>query len=319
MKICRFPYTDIPDLPHSVLAAGFFDGFHKGHRALLKEAAEKARQLGLPWGVLTFDPDPWTIFRPDDPLDHIQTLADRQQTARTLGADLFLIVEFTRSFAALSPDGFHRFLEQMHADYIVTGFDFHYGARNAGDVQSLAAAGFAHSVVEAVRDTDGKISSTRIEAAIRAGDVQAAARMLEQDYSIPGTVVHGYGRGSRLLGFPTANLEPEPGCIIPAAGVYAGFVRTDAGMYPAMINVGSNPTFGNGHQTLEACLFGFSGDLYDRQVRFFFSERLRGEIRFESPAQLKQQLEQDRERSLMVLQGHDPDPLHIFADEKSGT
>lgn len=316
MRICRFSWNKVPDLPPSVLAAGFFDGFHLGHRALLEKARQEAQKAGLEWGVLTFDPDPWTVFRPGDPLEHIQSLQDREKTARALGADLFCIIEFTKEFAGLSPEAFHQVLEQMHVRHLVTGFDFRYGARNSGDVHSLDQAPFPHSVVQAVEDSEGKISSTRIEAAVLSGEMTKAAAMLGQDYSVPGTVVHGFGRGSRLLGFPTANLQPETGYLIPAGGVYAGFVLAKGQLYPAMINVGSNPTFRNRKQTLEACLFGFDGDLYGKPVRFFFSKRLRPEVRFEHAQALKTQLAKDKAESLKVLKGHDPDPLQIHSAGK---
>lgn len=312
MQVIRFSHTDIPDLPHSVLAMGFFDGFHRGHQALLQEARQQGTRLGLPWGVLTFDPDPWTIFRPEEPLDHIQTLEDRERTAQALGADLFCILEFSREFASLSPQGFHEILQRMHADYIVTGFDFHYGSHNAGSTETLREAGFAMTVVKAVEDQDGKISSTRVEAAIREGQVAQAAAMLGQDYSVAGTVVKGYQRGSRLLAVPTANLQPDPGYIIPKSGVYAGYVLSGTTLYPAMINIGNNPTFGNRKQSMEAFLFGFSGDLYGAGLRFFFSFYLRPEQKFESVQALQAQLEQDAKQTLNVLQDHQPDPLGIW-------
>ena len=317
MQIFRFSYTSIPCLPHSVLAAGFFDGFHQGHRALLTEAKKQAERLGLLWGVLTFDPDPWAVFRPGEPLEHIQSLEDRERTAEALGANLFCILDFTRAFASLSPDGFHQVLKDMHVDYLVTGFDFRYGARNAGSVQSLTKAGFAHSVVQAVTDLDGKISSTRIEEAVRGGNVEAAAAMLGQDYSVPGLIVHGFGRGGKLLGFPTANLQPDPGYLLPARGVYAGFVQTDSGIHEAMISVGVNPTFTGAGQTVEAFLFDFDSDLYGQRVRFYFSRRLRPEKRFDGPAALKSQLVKDEAQSRQVLDGHDPDPDGVYATAES--
>lgn len=301
MDIRRFSWHDLPDLAPSVLACGFFDGFHKGHQQLLVQARTMADRLHLPWGVLTFDPDPWTIFFPGREVKHIYSLQDRQQIAASLGADVFYILEFTREFAGLSPDQFHEVLAQMHCAYLVCGFDFRYGSKNSGSIRTLQDAPFPVEVVDAVTDQGGKISSTRIEDAVVRGDTLAAAAMLGQYFSIPGTIVHGYKRGGRLLGFPTANLQPEPGIVHPAHGVYAGYCLADDVLWPCMINVGNNPTFGNESDSIEAFLFSYAGSLYGKRVRFFFGQRLRDERTFADADALRSQLEQDAAACRQVL------------------
>lgn len=305
MKIIKFPYTRIPDLPETVLAAGYFDGLHKGHMALLEAAKAEGERLHLPWGVLTFEPDPWKIFKPEADLRHIFSLQDKEAMAEKAGADIFCILEFSRSFAALRPDQFHQLLHQMHCRMLVCGFDFRYGSKNSGSRDTLDACDLPHIIVESVDDETGKISSTRIEKAIQNGNMEKAAAMLGQYYSIPGTIEHGFKRGNSLLNIPTANLKPEPGYIEPCQGVYAGYVLADDQIWPAMINVGPNPTFENTQITMEAYLIGFSGSLYGKKVRFFFGPKFRGEMKFPSVDALKAQLHQDIHTASGIL---DQDP-----------
>ena len=293
MKIITISHEDVPAMPPCVYAAGYFDGMHRGHQELFKKAESVAHDLHCDWGILTFDPDPWTVFKPDADLSHIQSLADREKTAEALGADIFCILRFTKEFASLSPGQFHDLLKKMNVQAIVTGMDFHYGYKNSGGIDTLSKSGIQNYVVSEIQEDGRKVSSTRIEADIRKGNVSAAARLLSRPYSILGTIVHGYSRGDKLLGFPTANLKPDSGCILPAMGVYFGTVSWGGQSYYAMINVGKNPTFGNADVSIEAAIFDFSGSLYDKKVRFSFLERLRGEIRFETPEALKAQLHKD--------------------------
>lgn len=301
MEIHEFDWKDIPDLPGCVYACGYFDGLHKGHQQLFDQAKAMAARLHCQWGILTFHPDPWTVFKPEANVDHITSLQDRMDLARKLGCQQFCVLKFTKDFAGRQPEEFHDILKAMHAKGLVTGFDFRYGSRNAGSVKTLKICGLPVEVVQEVRDHDQKISSTRIEACLRKGDVAQAAFLLGRPYSIAGHVTHGYSRGSTLLGFPTANLEPLPGYIQPAAGVYAGYVEIQGIHHPAMINVGTNPTFGNTHATMEAHLLDFEGDLYGRPVRFEFTDRIREEKKFASADALKAQLEKDRETTRQVL------------------
>lgn len=301
MEIHEFDWHDIPNLPGCVYACGFFDGLHKGHQQLFEQARQLAAKLRCQWGILTFHPDPWTVFKPDANLDHITSIEDREKLAEQTGCQQFCILRFTKDFASRKPEEFHDILKSMHAKGLVTGFDFHYGSRNAGNVETLKICGLPVVVVDEVQDHEQKISSTRIESCIRKGNVDEAATLLGRLYSIPGHVVHGYKRGSSLLDFPTANLKPVPGYIMPAAGVYAGYVEMEGKRYPAMINVGTNPTFDNKKQTLEANLLDFSGNLYGRGVRFEFVCRLRDERKFANAEALKAQLQKDRDHAWREL------------------
>lgn len=303
MRVFEIDFRHLPlGLPHSCCCIGFFDGLHAGHMALIEKARQIAAAKGLASGLITFDPDPWTVFKPQEKLDHICTMKDKIQLADQAGLDLFYILHFDRAFAALSQGQFHDLLADMQVRELVAGFDFRYGAGNKGDIHSLKASDlFATTVVEQISRHNEKISSSAIEACLKNGDVLEAAELLGRFYSISGTIVHGFRRGSSLLGFPTANLDWEEEYIVPETGVYAGYVETEGKTWPAMINVGNNPTFNNQHITMEAHLFGFQGLLYEKKARFIFVQRLRDQKKFDSPDQLKQQLEQDSRQCLALL------------------
>lgn len=296
MRIYRLAAGSIPKLPATACCIGYFDGFHRGHRELMEKTFEIAKQKGLKTGLITFDPDPWTIFQPEANLDHITSLADREKLAQAAGFDEFYVIQFTRAFAALSPDEFHALLERMNVKALICGYDFHYAVKNSGDIATLQKqSAFPVYVVDAVEEGARKISSTRIEQLIRQGRVYEADSLLGYMYSIPGTIVKGFQRG-RLLHYPTANLQPEPGYIMPEAGVYFGYAVGDFGCWPAMINVGRNLTFAAKKVTIEAYLFGLSADLYGHEARYFFASRLRDVKKFEGLLQLKSQLDKDAER-----------------------
>lgn len=301
MKVIRIDFKNIPPLPASVCALGYFDGLHTGHQELISTAIAQAKKYGLESAALTFDPDPWKVLRPNANLDHLCDLDDKIRLMEASGLDLFYIVEFTHEFADLSIGQFHDFLKALHIKEIVCGFDYTYGKMGKGNVASLEACPyFTVDVIDQISDHDEKISSSRIEKLIRQGNVLEANKLLGYIYSIKGRVVHGYERG-RILGFPTANLDQAPGTILPGGGVYAGYVQVDHRMIPAMINVGTNPTFNNKGVTIEANLLGFQGDLYGKTARFFFANLLRPEQKFASVDDLIAQLAKDQRNTPQAL------------------
>lgn len=294
MKSVRITYDQIPEFEPMSAAIGYFDGLHLGHQQLISEAEKEAEKKNLKSALITFDPDPWAVFRPDANRDHLQTMKQKEQMARALGLDEMIVIDFSKEFAALSPDEFHRMLKSMNVQHLVCGFDFSYGFHGSGNPETLKnQTDFEVEVIDSVNDEKEKISSSRIEALVRNGEVQKAGELLGSLYCIEGEVVHGFKRGSRLLGFPTANLKCESGLVIPEKGVYAGLAEVDGRLYEAMINIGKNPTFQNDDMSIEAHLLNFEGDLYGKEVRFFFAKRIRPEIRFENPDQLKKQLAED--------------------------
>lgn len=306
MKTIRVAYGQPLQLPASACAIGYFDGLHKGHQQLIETAVKTARENGIQSAVLTFDPDPWKVLRPDADLSHMTDLQDKEKLLASMGVDQFLVVEFTREFAGLSVDAFHEFLHDLRIDYLICGFDYSYGARGAGNVNTLKQTDlFVTDVISEISEEAQKISSTRIEKLIREGEIEKANELLGYMYSLKGKVVHGYERG-RVMGFPTANLDYSRESILPARGVYAGYLLVDGQLYPAMINVGKNPTFQNKEVSVEAYAIDAKFDLYDKEVRFFFATRLRPEKKFASVDELKAQLTHDARATVPALKPYLP-------------
>lgn len=297
--------TDTADLSAvvgpSVVTIGNFDGVHSGHRVLLRAVVDLARDTGRSAVAVTFEPHPLAVLQPERAPLAISTLADRLDVLEEIGLDAVVVLAFTLELAAMSPRDFVRdvFVRGLHARAVVVGRDTRFGARNAGDVDTLRELGkefgFEVRVQQDVGD-DGRYSSTRVRTDLRAGDVTTAARILGRPHSVTGMVVHGAQRG-RELGYPTANLAQDATGFVPADGVYAGWlVRTERGgeRLPAAISVGTNPTFDGTQRTVEAYVLDRTDlDLYDEVVTVAFTQRLRGNVRFESVDELIVQMGRD--------------------------
>lgn len=302
MKVVRINPFSQTDLPASVCALGYFDGIHKGHRQLIEAAISNAKQRGVQSAVLSFDPDPWQILKPESDLHHLSDLSDKISIIDALGVDLFYIVSFSKEFAAWSNERFHQFLRDLHIVEIVCGFDYTYGKKGSGNTQTLRqASGFDVDVIDAIEEGQAKISSSRIEALIEKGDVREAGELLGFFYSIRGVIESGFQRG-RLLGYPTANLAYVKEAVLPKNGVYAGYVQLGNEFFMAMINIGKNPTFNNTETTIEAYILDFDRTIYGMEARFYFCTRLRGEIRFSSLEDLKDQLKKDTQATPPALE-----------------
>jgi riboflavin kinase/FMN adenylyltransferase len=280
--------TWLPDVRHRPrnLAVGEFDGVHLGHREVVRGADT----------VLTFEPHPRTVVAPDSAPKLLTTLAVKADLIASLGVDELVVIPFDGSFAAQTAQEFidHVLVEQLGARRVSVGENFRFGNRARGDAALLASQdGFATRVVEMV-EVDGEIvSSTHIRGLVAAGDVAAAARFLGAPFHMRGTVAHGDKRG-RTLGYPTANLVPDPRLVVPDHGIYACRAQVDGERYVAAVNVGVRPTFKTGRGLLvEAYLLDFDGDIYDRELRLDFLERLRGERRFDSIEALVEQMGRD--------------------------
>lgn len=303
MKIVSIEWNHIPQLHPSACCIGFFDGFHRGHQLLLEKTLALAKHKHLLSGVILFDPDPWLLFHPERKLDHLTPLEKRIKMIEAKGFDVIYILHFTQSFAALPTDAFHQLLAEMQVKFLVCGTDFRYGRQNRGTIATLKSqTSFVVVPIDPLMENgQAKISSSTIEKWVAEGKIEAANRLLGYQYSIDGIVEHGYKRGSELLQIPTANLKVVGDYVLPAAGVYAGFVKVEGQYYQAMINIGKNPTFKNEQKTIEAHLFDFDQDIYGKPVSFLFVQRLRKEMKFDSVEALKEQLLKDRERSKRLL------------------
>jgi riboflavin kinase/FMN adenylyltransferase len=291
-----------PGGPATAIAIGSFDGVHRGHGTILERLRARAAALGLVPAVLTFEPLPREFLAPASAPPRLASLAERLAEIARHGIALAYVERFDRRFAALGPDAFaERLAREYGARLVLVGEDFRYGAGRAGDVASLARAGerlgFAVETLPAVAEGGERISSTRVRAALAAGDFAEAARLLGRPYTITGRVVHGAKRG-RGLGFPTANVRlARPRA--PLAGIFAVKCHGVATRgLEGVASLGINPAVqAGGPATLEAFLFDFSGDLYGRRVSIEFLKKLRDEAHFASLDELSAQIARDCEQA----------------------
>jgi riboflavin kinase/FMN adenylyltransferase len=279
------------------VAVGEFDGVHLGHREVMRGADT----------VLTFEPHPRTVVAPEKAPKLITSLDTKIDLVAGLGVRELVVIPFDGAFASQSPQAFidDVLVGRLGATRVSVGENFRFGHRAQGDVALLRAQGaFETRVVELVQGDGEVISSSHIRELIAAGEVERAATCLGSPFQLRGPVAHGDKRG-RTLGFPTANLVPDPALVYPGHGVYAcrAAVELDGEWrwWPAATNVGVRPTFVTGRGVLvEAFLLGFEGDLYGRELRLAFLSRLRGELRFDSVEELVEQMERDVEETRRI-------------------
>ncbi len=285
----------LPDVQHRSrnLAVGEFDGVHLGHREVIRGADT----------VLTFEPHPRTVVAPDSAPKLLTSLAIKADLIASQGVQELVVIPFDGSFAAQTAQEFidHVLVEVLGAEYVSVGENFRFGNRARGDAELLRAQdAFVTRVVEMV-ELDGEIiSSTHIRGLVAAGDVAAAGRFLGSPFHMRGEVAHGDKRG-RTLGFPTANLVPDPRLVVPDHGIYACRAHVAGQDLVAAVNVGVRPTFKTGRGLLvEAYLLDFDGDIYGEELRLDFLERLRGEKRFDSVEALVEQMARDVDETRRV-------------------
>ena len=302
--------TNAAPLPGSwkgaVIALGNFDGFHRGHQAVVARARAQAQHKGRPLIVATFDPHPVRFFHPETPPFQLTTLDQRQRLFAAAGADAMLVFDFDEDLAAATPEAFvaDRIAARTGAAALVTGQDFTFGHGRTGNVVTLAALGGRHHIdteaVGAVADGGGVVSSSRIRDALAAGDCETAARLLTRPFAIEGVVQHGDKLG-RQMGFPTANLMLN-GYIRPAYGIYAVRGRlADGRCLDGAANLGLRPSFDPPKELLEPYFFDFSGDLYGQTIAVELHAYLRAELRFDGLDALKAQIARDCEDARALL------------------
>jgi riboflavin kinase/FMN adenylyltransferase len=275
-----------------------FDGVHVGHRTIVARAIEAARSLDASSVVVTFDPHPARIVRPEAAPLLLGDVSERLDLLSSLGVDATLVLPFDREMSSWSAEEFVQRLlvDRLHARRVVVGENFRFGHRALGDVALLtslgAADGFDVDAVGLVGDGDA-VSSTLVRGLVAAGDVAGAGRALGRPYGVTGVVVRGDARG-RELGYPTANLALPAEIAVPADGVYAGWlVRADGSRWPAAVSVGTNPTFDGVDRRVEAYALDADFDLYDERVTVQFADRLRGMEKFDSVDALVAQMSRD--------------------------
>ena len=296
-----------------VIAIGNFDGVHRGHRAVLDRALELAEARGVPALVLTFEPHPRSVFRPDTPVFRLTPAPLKARILEAIGFRSVIEYPFDREFSQRSAEEFVQsiLVDWLHASAVVTGFDFHFGKGREGGPAFLMAAGKRHgfdvTLVDAFRDEGADVvSSSRIRSLLCEGDVAGAAGLLGYRFTVESEVIGGQKLG-RTLGYPTANMALAPETELKA-GIYAvRFRRPDGSIRDGVASFGYRPTVTeNGAALLETFVFDFSGDLYCEVCSVSFFGHLRDELKFDGLDPLVAQIRRDEEEARAMLSGVRP-------------
>ena len=309
MDVIHFPDDPRPARwARPVLALGNFDGVHRGHRKILERVCRVASERGSTAVVMTFDPHPPRVVRPDKAPPVLMTMAQKLEAFHASGLQGAAIVRFTPELSRWNPETFVRavLVDWLRVAEVWVGANFLFGHDRAGNFSLLRTLGSRHGFkaekIDPVRYKDFVVSSTRIRRLITEGRVDEAGALLGNQYSVEGHVVRGDQRG-RLIGFPTANLCTDNE-LLPPHGVYATTLTIDGIIRPSVTNVGTRPTVDTSGQTvIETHVFDFDRDLYGAAVRLGFVQRMRDERAFESVDLLKAQIAVDCRRA-RVLFGH---------------
>jgi riboflavin kinase/FMN adenylyltransferase len=302
METIHFPDDQRPPwVVHPVLALGNFDGLHRGHLKIIERVRRGAAEHGGTPMAMTFDPHPPRVVRPDKAPPLLMTTAQRLQALHQAGIACVAVVRFTRELSLWDPETFVRtvLVDWLRVSEVWVGANFLFGHERAGNFSLLRTLGqrygFRAEKIDPVRYKDFVVSSTRIRRLIAEGRMDEAGALLGRQYAIDGTVVEGRHRG-REIGFPTANLQTDNE-LVPPFGVYATMMTIDGIVHPGLTNIGVRPTFGETAPTIETHVLRYAGDLYGRQVRVSFVQRLRDERRFDDIDALRAQIEADRRRA----------------------
>lgn len=305
----QYPFTEWDSVPPEgqVIAIGDFDGVHLGHREVISRAIERARLLGVPAAIMTFDPHPREVLGKAQYSKILTPIAEKMRLFAELGVDQVYIVHFTPELARVSPEDYYKnMLYPLKPRVIVVGFDFTFGHRGQGTAETLAKLAKAGESIEVIapHNMDGeKISSTLIREQLHLGRLERVKPLLGRHYRIQGKVVKGEGRG-RKIGYPTANLEPLDRYVIPRQGVYAVRVYLDGEVLKGVMNIGIKPTFHEDEEqppTLEVHILDRNEDLYGRTLEIEFAAYLRPEMKFSSVEMLIEQIAKDAQRAKQIL------------------
>ena len=293
---------------NAVITTGTFDGVHKGHRVILDKLRSIADEVNGETVVLTFFPHPRMVLYPDDnDLRLINTIDERKQLLAEAGIDHLIIHPFSKEFSKISSLDFIRniIVNQLGVHTLVIGYDHHFGRNREGSFEHLKefapVYGFAVEEISAQEVQQVNVSSTKVRNALSVGDVNAANQFLGNPYTLSGVVVHGEKLG-RQLGFPTANIKIADWYkLIPDNGVYAVKVIIEEKTYIGMLNIGNRPTVKGEGVTIEVNIFNFNADIYTKQIKVEFYERIRVEQKFDNLNELKHQLTIDKNKTINVF------------------
>ncbi len=303
----HFTTLDGVNLNGTSLSIGSFDGVHVGHQQLIRKLNKSAHQAGEKSVILTFHPHPAVILRGRVGAFYLTTPSEKVELLDELGVDIVITHPFTYELSQIAAREYVEYLI-MHLGFreLWVGQDFALGKGREGDVPYLQMlgeeAGFTVNIVEPVKADGRVVSSSLIRNLISEGKVHEVIRLLDRPYQLTGPVIHGDGRGKRI-GIPTANIDTGPEKLIPGAGVYACLAHVSDKTLPAAVNVGTRPTFISADKKshVEAYILNYSGDLYNQQLSIDFVERLRGEERFDSVAQLIDQIDADIKQTQEII------------------
>lgn len=288
---------DIIQKEDTVLVLGYFDGLHKGHQTLFKQAQRIAAEQGLKIAVLTFPESPKLAFVRYQPelMLHLNHPEERAAHLENLGVDYLYLIDFTSHFSKnTAQEFFDKYVSALKAKAVVAGFDYHFGSdkRKADELADYFDGQVL--IISSVNQENEKISSTRIRQAVQSGDVSKAHQLLGYPLSTRGIVVHGNARG-RTIGYPTANLAPLDRVILPADGVYIVEVEHNGKLYRGMASVGKNVTFEGDELRFEANIFDFSEEIYGDTIRIIWLDKIREMVKFDGIDTLVAQLQSDEQ------------------------
>ena len=288
---------DIIQKEDTVLVLGYFDGLHKGHQTLFKQAQRIAAEQGLKIAVLTFPESPKLAFVRYQPelMLHLNHPEERAAHLENLGVDYLYLIDFTSHFSKnTAQEFFDKYVSALKAKAVVAGFDYHFGSdkRKADELADYFDGQVF--IISSVNQENEKISSTRIRQAVQSGDVSKAHQLLGYPLSTRGIVVHGNARG-RTIGYPTANLAPLDRVILPADGVYIVEVEHNGKLYRGMASVGKNVTFEGDELRFEVNIFGFSEEIYGDTIRIIWLDKIREMVKFDGIDTLVAQLQSDEQ------------------------
>jgi len=289
----------------TLLTIGVFDGVHLGHKYLLSQLTKQAREQNLLSGVVTFNQHPHEVLSPQTRLPFLTDLTQRINLLQNEGVEAIFTLSFTTELAQLSARQFVSLLKKyLRMRGLVIGPDFALGQNREGNADTLNTLGqdmnFSVMVIPPVMINGELVSSTAIRNALANGDMKRVLNLVGRPFSLNGRVTSGAGRGVEL-GFPTANLDIDPGQALPAEGVYATWAHIDGQAYQSMTNIGQQPTFGGSQRIVEVYILDYHSNLYGRELKIDIMERLRGEKQFDTAAELKKQITEDIKRGRAIL------------------
>jgi len=307
MKILKLSQIKSHRLGASALTIGTFDGVHRGHRAIFARLLSQAQKLQVPAAAITFDPHPREVVGKQNHVPDIVPFAERIRLIADLGMDYLVWERFTKRLAARSPQSFmDEVVAKLHPRIMVVGHDFSFGKGREGDEAWLRQYGREHGfhviALKPVKVGRETISSSRIRVLISQGEMERAGRLIGLPFTVEGRVIHGHHRG-RKLGFSTANLHWQA-ALIPPDGVYVARVEWRGNWYPALANIGTNPTFHDEKLAFEVHLLDFHRRLYGQTLRVAFLKRLRPEMTFPSSKALIRQITKDVSAGRRYLEQH---------------